>query len=81
MSILSIDGDVHIPDHLIHALGLKPGVELAFERHGDAIVIRPLPANKISRVEEGPKILAYAGAKVTFEEMDDAIAKGAAQSL
>jgi bifunctional DNA-binding transcriptional regulator/antitoxin component of YhaV-PrlF toxin-antitoxin module len=81
MSTLSIHGDVHIPDHLIHALGLKPGVELAFERQGDAIVIRPLVANKISRVEDGPNILAYKGAKVTLEEMDAAIAKGATQSL
>ncbi len=81
MSTLSIHGDVHIPDHLIHALDLKPGVELAFERQGDAIVIRPLVASKMSRVEDGPNILAYKGAKVTLEEMDDAIAKGAAKSL
>jgi len=82
MPTLSINGDVHIPDNLIHALGLKPGTELAFERQGDAIVMRPVKKqNKISRVEEGPQILGYTGPTVTLEEMDDAIAKGAAQSL
>lgn len=82
MPTLSINGDVHIPDNLIHALGLKPGTELAFERQGDAIVMRPVKKpNKISRVEEGPQILDYTGPTVTLEEMDDAIAKGAAQSL
>ena len=81
MPTLSIHGDVHIPDNLIHALGLKPGAELVFERQGDAIVIRPVKTNKISRVEEGPQILGYTGSTVTLEEMDDTIAKGAVQLL
>ena len=81
MSTLSIHGDVHIPDNLIHALGLKPGAELAFERQGDAIVMRQVKSNKISRVEEGPQILGYTGSTVTLEEMDAAIVKGAVQSL
>lgn len=82
MPTLSIHGDVHIPENLIHALGLKPGAELAFERQGDAIVMRPVKKiSKQSRVEEGPKILGYAGPTVTLEEMDAAIAKGGAQSL
>jgi bifunctional DNA-binding transcriptional regulator/antitoxin component of YhaV-PrlF toxin-antitoxin module len=81
MPTLSIHGNVHIPDNLIRALGLKPDAELVFERQGDAIVMRPVKTNKISRVEEGPKIFCYSGSTVTLEEMDDAIAKGAAQSL
>lgn len=55
MPTLSIHGDVHIPDNIIHALGLRPGVELAFERQGDAIIMRPVKTNKISRVDEGLK--------------------------
>jgi antitoxin component of MazEF toxin-antitoxin module len=81
MPTLSIHGDVHIPDNIIHALGLKPGTELAFECQGDAIIMRPVKPNKISRVDEGPKILDYTGPTVTLEEMDAAIAKGAVQSL
>jgi len=81
MPTLSIYGDVHIPDNLIHALGLKPGAELAFERQGDAIIMRPIKSNKISLVDEGPKILGYTGSTVSLEEMDVAITKGATQSL
>jgi bifunctional DNA-binding transcriptional regulator/antitoxin component of YhaV-PrlF toxin-antitoxin module len=81
MPTLSIHGDVHIPDNIIHALGLKPGTELAFERQGDAIIMRPVKIKKNSRVDEGPKILGYTGSTVTLEEMDAAIAKGAVQSL
>ena len=81
MPTLSIYGDVHIPDNLIQALGLKPGTELAFERQGDAIIMRPVKTNKVSQVDAGPKILAYTGSTVTLEKMDEAIAKGAAQSL
>jgi len=43
--------------------------------------MRPVKTNKISRVDEGPKILAYTGSTVSLEEMDAAIAKGAVQSL
>lgn len=81
MPTLSAYGDVHIPDNLIQALGLKPGTELAFERQGDAIIMRRVKTNKVSQVDAGPKILAYTGSTVTLEEMDEAIAKGAAQSL
>ena len=81
MSTLSIHGDVHIPDNIIHALGLKPGAKLAFECQGDTIIMRPVKTNKSSQVDEGPKILGYRGATVTLEEMDAAIAKGAVQSL
>jgi len=81
MPTLSTHGDVHIPENLIHALGLTPGTELTIECQGDAIVMRPVRPHKASRVEDGPKILSYAGSPVTLEEMDDAIAKGAEQSL
>ena len=81
MPALSIHGDVHIPDNIIHALGLNPGAELAFERQGDAIIMRPVKTKKISRVDQGPKILGYTGSTVSLEEMDAAIPKSAVQSL
>ncbi len=62
-----------MPDNLIHALGLKPGTELAFERQGDTIIMRPIKKpNKISRVEDGPQILDYTGPTVTLEDMKKA---------
>lgn len=81
MPTLNAQGDIHIPDNLIRSMGLKPGMELSVERQGDAIVLRPVRPKKPSRVEDGPKILAYSGATVSLEEMDEAIAKGAEQSL
>ncbi|MGR9053816.1 MAG: AbrB/MazE/SpoVT family DNA-binding domain-containing protein [Gammaproteobacteria bacterium] len=81
MPTLNAHGDIHIPDSLIHAMGLKPGMELSVERQGDAIVMRPVAPQKPSRVEDGPNVLGYQGATVSLEEMDDAIAKGAKQSL
>ena len=76
MATLSVYGDVHIPDNLIHALGLKPGAKFDFERQGDAIIMRPVKKiNKVSQVDAGPKVLAYTGSTVTLEEMDEAIAK------
>lgn len=75
MATLSVYGDVHIPDNLIHALGLKPGAKFDFERQGDAIIMRPVKTHKISQVDAGPKVLAYTGSTVTLEEMDEAIAK------
>ena len=48
MPTLSVYGDVHIPDNLIHALGLKPGTELAFERQGDAIIMKSVDTNILS---------------------------------
>jgi bifunctional DNA-binding transcriptional regulator/antitoxin component of YhaV-PrlF toxin-antitoxin module len=81
MATLSIHGDVHIPDNIIHALGLKPGTELSFEQQGEFIVMRPVKYTKKSLVDEGPKILSYFGSTVTLEEMETAIAKGAVDSL
>ena len=81
MATLSIHGDVHIPDNIIHALGLKPGTELSFEQQGEFIVMRPVKCTKKSLVDEGPKILSYSGSSVTLEEMEAAIAKGAVHSL
>ncbi len=58
MPTLSIHGDVRIPDNLIHALGLKPGAELAFECQGDAIIMRPV---KTHGLKMAPKYWAIPG--------------------
>jgi len=74
MPTLNSQGDIHIPDNLMHSMGLKPGMELSIERQGDAIVMRPVKSRTLSRVEDRPKILSYSGATVSLEEMDKAIA-------
>jgi len=52
-----------------------------FERQGDAIGMRQVKAATPSWIEDGPKILGFSGSTVSLEEMEDAIAKGAVQSL
>ncbi|WP_347987912.1 AbrB/MazE/SpoVT family DNA-binding domain-containing protein [Methylomonas sp. AM2-LC] len=55
MSTLFIHGDDHIPYNLINALGLKPGAELAFERQGDAIVMRQVKSKKSLGLKMAPE--------------------------
>ena len=55
MSTLSINGDVQIPDNIIHAMGLTPGTELVFERQGDAIIMRPVKTKRFQKVLKGKK--------------------------
>ena len=42
VSQLSTKGQVVIPASLREELGLEPGTQLAIEREGDAIILRPL---------------------------------------
>lgn len=75
MPTLNSQGDIHTPDNLIHAMGLKSGMELSFERQGDVVLMRPVKSRTPSGMEDGPKILAYSGATVSLGEMDEAITK------
>lgn len=81
MTTVSYQGEVKIPQHLLRALGITPGTEVNFEQRGDTLLMRVVRAGKHSRVEDGPKILNYVGPAVTLDEMDEAISKGAEESL
>ena len=81
MATVNYQGEVKIPQHLLNSLGLAPGTKVDFERQGDTLVIRAVKFVKYSRVEDGPKILDYHGPTVSLEEMDEAIGKGAEESV
>lgn len=81
MATVTPHGEVEIPSHLLEELGIEPGAEVDFERRGDALLMRVVKARKHSRVEDGPRILGYAGPTVTLAEMDEAIREGAEDSL
>lgn len=81
MVAVSHQGEIKIPSHLLGALGMKPGSEVEIEQQGDALIIRLTKSGKHSQVEDGPKILDYQGSAVTLAEMDEAIAKGAGESV
>ena len=81
MATVNYQGEVKIPQHLLNSLRLLPGTEVDFEQQGDALLLRAVKFTKRSRVEDGPKILNYNGPTVTLDEMDEAIGKGAEESL
>ncbi|MFM8331070.1 MAG: hypothetical protein ACKN9T_05225 [Candidatus Methylumidiphilus sp.] len=81
MTTVTHQGEVKIPPHLLKALGISPGAEVDFEQRGEVLLMRVVKAGKQSRVEDGPKILNYVGRTVTLAEMDEAIGKGAGESL
>jgi len=81
MATVSSRGEVKIPEKFLRALGIAAGTEVDFEQQGDVLVLRVVRPQKISRVEEGLKILNYTGSTVTLDEMEIAVRKGAEESL
>ena len=81
MATVSSRGEVKIPERFLRALDIAAGAEVDFEQQGDVLVLRVVRPQKMSRVEEGPKILNYTGPSVTLEEMEMAVRKGAEESL
>lgn len=81
MATVSSRGEVEIPERFLRALGIAAGTEVDFEQQGEVLVLHVVKSRKISRVEEGPKILNYTGPTVTLDEMEMAVRKGAEESL
>jgi AbrB family looped-hinge helix DNA binding protein len=74
-------GQATIPKDVRKALGIVPGSRIDFVVEDGSARIVPVRNSKPSKVEDGPQILGYKGKTVTLEEMDEAIAAGAAGSL
>ena len=74
-------GQATIPKNVRKALGIVPGSRIDFVVEDGSARIVPVRNGKPSKVEDGPQILGYKGKTVTLEEMDEAIAAGAAGSL
>ncbi len=77
-STLTAKGQTTIPKEVREALGLKPGDTLRYRIGADGGVVLV----KTRSVMEAAGMLWYPGIKpMTLEEMDDAIAEGAAASV
>ena len=74
-------GQVTIPKRVRDALGITPGSKVDFEVAGAGARLKVVRKNTPSRAEDGPKILNYKGKAATLEEMEEAIARGAQNSL
>jgi AbrB family looped-hinge helix DNA binding protein len=74
-------GQVTIPKRVRDALGITPGSKVDFEVAGAGARLKVVRKNMPTRPEDGPKILDYKGKAATLEEMEEAIARGAQNSL
>lgn len=70
-------GQVTIPVEIRRQLGLRPGDKVKFLIHpsGGAVMLPMRPASELRGM------LKYDGPPATIEEMDEAIAEGAAESM
>lgn len=76
-SVLNDRGQTIIPKTVRDALGLKKGDKIRYFLIGNDVRI-----TKVRSIKEMEGILAKPGQKaLTLEEMDDAIAEGASESL
>ncbi len=72
-------GQVTIPKKVRTALGITAGTKVTFATEGNSARLMVVRTRKPSRVEAGPKILDYKGKAATLDEMEEAIARGAAR--
>lgn len=71
-------GNLPIPPELRAVLGLTIGTAVDLRIEGDSLRLVRLRPGTPSRLEDGPAILNYQGKAVSIEQMDEAIAAGAA---
>lgn len=76
-SALTVKGQATIPKAIRDHLGLKPGDRVKFFVHPDGTVVL-LPKIPVSALRG---MLKHTGTPVTLEEMDEAIAEGAARGV
>ncbi|MGZ8218699.1 AbrB/MazE/SpoVT family DNA-binding domain-containing protein [Methylomagnum sp.] len=77
MAKITAQGEVRIPERFIQAMGIVPGTEVDFEQQGEVLLLRVAKPRKLSRPEDGPRILGYTGPTVSLDEMEGAIRRGA----
>jgi len=78
---LSEKGQIVIPKRIRTAYGWKPGVEFTIEDLSDGIKLRPVKTLEATTVEEVMGCIPYEGPRKTLKDMEEAIAKGAKESL
>lgn len=77
---MSTKGQVVIPRELRERLGWGAGTLLQLHSHGGGVILRPIRPFVETQAESLLGLLAYAGPPRSIEEMNDAIAQGAAAS-
>jgi AbrB family looped-hinge helix DNA binding protein len=67
-------GQVTIPKRVRRALGITPGSKVEFDVERGGARLRLVKKGAPSRVEEGPAILNYEGARVPIDQMHGGVA-------
>lgn len=67
-------GQVTIPKRIRQALGITPGSKVEFDLDEDGARIRLVKKGARSRIEDGPEILNYSGARIPIGQMHGGIA-------
>lgn len=78
---LSGKGQVSLPEHMVAEHHWHEGQELVVVNVGDGILLRPKMSFPETKIEDVAGCLAYKGKAKTLEEMEEAIAHGALQSM
>jgi len=73
---LSTKGQVVLPKEVRDTLGISSGTELEVEVRDGVVLLRPI---RKTTVEDLVGMLEWSGPAKTLEEMEEAIAKGAAE--
>ena len=67
-------GQVTIPKRVRDALGITPGSKVEFDVAGGGARLKLVKRHTSSRIEEGPAILNYTGARIPIDEMHGGLA-------
>ncbi len=78
---LSNKGQVVIPKAVRTLHGWKAGLEFIVENAGDGITLRPINPYEETKIDDVIGCVGYEGPKKSLKDMEDAIAKGAKESL
>jgi AbrB family looped-hinge helix DNA binding protein len=80
-TVLSSKGQIIIPKPLREAHQWKPGQRLEIIESGEGIMLKPTKPFPATTLAEVAGSLAYKGKAKTLAEMEEAIAKGVAESF
>lgn len=67
-------GQVTIPKRVRQALGITAGSKVEFDLDGGGARLKLVKRNTSSRVEDGPAILNYRGARIAIADMHGGVA-------
>jgi AbrB family looped-hinge helix DNA binding protein len=72
-AVLSSKGQIVIPKPVRDSHRWEPGTQFTVEDTGDAVVLRPVKAGRVTRLEDVAGSLKYDGPPISIDDMNAAI--------